>query len=285
MKHYNILAILVMIMVSSCHNEITFDISKEPVMELYGDVLYAEEIEEAMPDGISGIDSANFIQQYKEKWAVDRLLYNKAINNISNLDEINALTESYRKELIINEYLNKLTTKQLKPVSEDSLAQFYQKHKENFILTEPIAKGILIKVATTAPDQNKLSKWLNDINDENLDNIMHYCTKNATYFQLFMDNWVLFNKVSEQLDKPIEPTTPKLKEEVVIQKITDFNYYLKITGLYLAGDPQPFELVEKDIQNILSTKEKIDYIHRLHSTLYEKALEKGTITLYNNDEE
>ena len=70
-------------------------------MELQGDVLYLDEIKRAMPDGLtSSEDSAVFIENYKRKWASDKLLYSQALNNVGNTDEINTLTEAYRKELI-----------------------------------------------------------------------------------------------------------------------------------------------------------------------------------------
>jgi len=283
MKLRTLLVISTAFIMASCHNkEISLDINKEPVMELYGEVLYQEDIEEAIPEGLSGSDSVNFIERLKKRWAIERLVYNNALNNIGNTEEINALTESYRKELIINEYLNKITTQNLEPISEDSLFSFYNKQKSNFLLTEPVAKGIFIKVPSSQ-NQAKLSKWLADINDENLENILLFCTKNAAYYQLFLDNWVPYNKLSEMLSKPVDSTDPILSRGTIVQQSADYTYYLKITGLCLAGSPQPFELVENDIKNIMTNKEKNEFIQKFHDRLYEKAISKGTITLYKNE--
>lgn len=276
------IAVTLMLLVSSCHKSVILDINREPVMELYGDVLYLDEIEDNMPSGLSSPDSVNFIESYKKKWALDKLVYNTALNNVGSGKEIDQLVEKYRKELIISEYLDKITTQNIEPVSEDSLYTFYQQQKENFPLSEPVAKGIFIKVAINAPEQAKLSKWISNITDESLENIMRYCTKHASYQQLFLDNWIPFSKITEMMAQPIESTDPALSRGVVIQQTEEFSYYLKITGLCLSGTPQPFELVETDLGNILTNKAKIDYIREFYDKLYEKAIRRGTITLYEN---
>ncbi|MCQ2361343.1 MAG: hypothetical protein MJ009_07725 [Paludibacteraceae bacterium] len=276
------IAITLMLLVASCHRSVILDIDREPVMELYGNVLYFDEIETNMPSGLSSPDSVNFVESYKKKWALDKLVYNTALNNVGSSTEIDQLVERYRKELIISEYIDKITTQNIEPVSEDSLYAFYQQQKENFPLSEPVAKGIFIKVATNVPDQAKLSKWISNISDANLENIMRYCTKHASYQQLFLDNWIPFSKVSELMAQPVESTDPVLSRGAVIQQTAEFTYYLKITGLCLAGTPQPFELVESDLNNILTNKAKIDYIKDFYDQLYDKAIRRGTITLYEN---
>ncbi len=276
------IAITLMLLVASCHRSVILDIDREPVMELYGNVLYFDEIETNMPSGLSSPDSVNFVESYKKKWALDKLVYNTALNNVGSSTEIDHLVERYRKELIISEYIDKITTQNIEPVSEDSLYAFYQQQKENFPLSEPVAKGIFIKVATNVPDQAKLSKWISNISDANLENIMRYCTKHASYQQLFLDNWIPFSKVSELMAQPVESTDPVLSRGAVIQQTAEFTYYLKITGLCLAGTPQPFELVESDLNNILTNKAKIDYIKNFYDQLYDKAIRRGTITLYEN---
>ena len=107
--------IITALIITSCNNRPSIlDWGREPVMELQGDVLYLDEIKRAMPDGLtSSEDSAVFIENYKRKWASDKLLYSQALNNVGNTDEINTLTEAYRKELIISEYLRKITDQNL----------------------------------------------------------------------------------------------------------------------------------------------------------------------------
>ncbi len=281
MRYKPLLFSILIVICISCRRTVLLDSDKQPVMELYGNVLYYDEIENGMPSGLSGEDSLNFVENYKRKWAIDILLFDKALSNVGYTDEIVALAESYRKELMISEYQRKMASQYMNPLPEDSVYAFYNEHKKDFPLSEAVVRGIFIKVLTTAPDQAKLSKWLTEINDDNVDNIMRYCTKNASYQQLFLENWVPFSSVSDLMSQPVDITDQALMHRTVVQQTDDYTYYLKIVGLCHAGNPQPYELVYQDIRNMLENKNKIEYIHSFHNSLYEKAVKKGTIKFYD----
>lgn len=273
-----------LLVLASCNNRPSIlDWGREPVMELQGDVLYLDEIKRAMPDGLMNHeDSIAFIENYKRKWATDKLVYNQALNNVGNTEEINTLTEAYRKELMISEYLRKITDQNLRPITEDSIFRFYEHNKERFLLSETVVKGICIKVRSSAPDQSVLSKWLSDINDENMESIVTYCTKHAIHQNIFIDQWTPFSKINETMAKELNYNDPAITRGTIVQQSDDYTYYLKITGLCKAGSPQPFELVEENIYNVLTNKAKIDYIQQFYNKLYEKALDKGRIKLYED---
>lgn len=281
MKLRTLAAILLTAALCSCGKQPRLiDFTRKPVMELGDNVLYYDEIEDNMPKELSSADSLSFVESYKKKWATDILIYEKAYDNVGNSPKIEKLVNNYKKDLIINEYLTRLATQKVKPMSEDSLYTFYQKNRDNFPLHEAVVKGIFIKVLTTAPDQQKLSKWLANVTDENVDNIMLYCTKNATFQQLFIYNWVPFSDIAPLMAKNIESTDPALSRGTIIQQSEDYTYYLKLTGLVKAGNPAPFEYVVNDIRHSMETREKIDYINKFHEEIYNKAIEKGTIKLY-----
>ena len=161
-------------------------------MEVNGEVLYQEDIEKILPEKLSDEDSIAFVENYKKKWAINVLLFEKADENIKSSEKIDKLTEEYRKELIINEYQQGLINQNLKNISQEESQDVYEKEKENFILDEPIIKGIYIKLPSNAPNQEQLAKWLTEINDVSLEHIEKYCIKYASSYNIFMDSWTLF---------------------------------------------------------------------------------------------
>ena len=52
---------------------------KTPVVEINGDVLYVEDIKQAIPLGLSVADSIVFAERYIKNWAQDVLFYQNAI--------------------------------------------------------------------------------------------------------------------------------------------------------------------------------------------------------------
>jgi len=272
-----VLTTIVVIAFCSCNKVVQLDPTKNHIMEVNGNVLSYDDIVKVMPEDLSGQDSAIFVENYKKRWATNILTYDKALRNVGSTDEINELAEIYRRELIINEYQQQLIDQEMPELNEDSIMAFYEKQKEHFPLEEAIVKGIFIKILTSTPNQSKLSRWLSNINDENLDNIMRFCTKTAIYYDFFNDNWVYYSKISSLLPEKMDANDPALSRGTVVLQSDEYSYYLKIIGICQAGEPKPYEFIRPELMNIMANKQKIDFIHNFQEDLYQKALKNNTI--------
>src|SRR5574344_418345 len=272
-----VLTTIVVIAFCSCNKVVQLDPTKNHIMEVNGNVLSYDDIVKVMPEDLSGQDSAIFVENYKKRWATNILMYDKALRNVGSTDEINELAEIYRRELIINEYEQQLIDQEMPELNEDSIMAFYEKQKEHFPLEEAIVKGIFIKILTSTPNQSKLSRWLSNINDENLDNIMRFCTKTAIYYDFFNDNWVYYSKISSLLPEKMDANDPALSRGTVVLQSDEYSYYLKIIGICQAGEPKPYEFIRPELMNIMANKQKIDFIHNFQEDLYQKALKNNTI--------
>lgn len=272
-----VLTTIVVIAFCSCNKVVQLDPTKNHIMEVNGNVLSYDDIVKVMPEDLSGQDSAIFVENYKKRWATNILMYDKALRNVGSTDEINELAEIYRRELIINEYQQQLIDQEMPELNEDSIIAFYEKQKEHFPLEEAIVKGIFIKILTSTPNQSKLSRWLSNINDENLDNIMRFCTKTAIYYDFFNDNWVYYSKISSLLPEKMDANDPALSRGTVVLQSDEYSYYLKIIGICQAGEPKPYEFIRPELMNIMANKQKIDFIHNFQEDLYQKALKNNTI--------
>lgn len=267
----------------SCQ-QIQRDLTRDAVLEMNGNFLYLDEIEKVVPKGLSVADSVSYANTYKKQWIISNLMYNKALENVGKSKEIEELIEIYKRELIINKYQQELISEKLKQIPEDSLISFYHKEKDLFLLKEPLLKGIFIKVHNTAANQDSLSNLLSNINDENLEAIMRYCTQHAIQYEFFTDSWTAFDNIIKKLPNNIESTDPILSRDIVLQQSEEYNYYLKVLGICKAGEPSPYELIKQDIYNILSNREKINFITDLRLELYNEAMESGLVHSYENED-
>jgi hypothetical protein len=267
----------------SCQ-QIQRDLTRNAVLEMNGNFLYLDEIERVIPAGLSVADSAKYAESYKKQWIMGNIMYQKAKENVGNSKDIEELTEIYRRELIINKYQQQLILEKLKHIPEDSLLSLYQQKKESFLLKGPLIKGIFIQVHASSHGQDSLSTMLSDINDDNLESIMRYCTGNALKYEFFTDNWTEYSKIIENLPNKIESTDPTLSRGTIVQQSEENNYYLKVTGLCKAGEPSPYELIKDELYNILLNKEKIQFITDLRQELYNEAIENGIVHFYENEE-
>ena len=268
--------------VTSCKQTLR-DFTRDAVLEVDGEILYQDEIEDFIPEGINPNDSLYLAESYKKQWVTQVLMYKKAYSNIGNNAKIKHLVESYRKELIINQYQQQLITEKLGNIAEDSLLSYYDKNKELFLLDEAVIKGIFIKVPTSAVEQDELNKWLSNTIDENLEKIMRYCTQHAILYEFFLESWSPYKKITSMMPESIDSNDPALTRGTIVQKKEDYTYYLRITGKCNAGSPQPYEMVGPELQNIMINQEKIKFINHFQQSLYNKALENGDIIFFDNE--
>lgn len=267
----------------SCQ-QIQRDLTRNAVLEMNGNFLYLDEIKQVIPANLSVADSTEYVERYKKQWIIGNLMFEKAKENIGKSKDIEKLTEIYKRELIINKYQQQLILEKLQQIPEDSLISLYEKKKEHFLLKSPLIKGIYIQVHNTAQEQDSLSRLLSEINDENLELIMRYCTGHALKYEFFIDNWAEYAKIIDCLPNKIESTDPILSREIIVQQSEDYNHYLKVIGLCKAGEPSPYELIKGELYNILLNKEKIQFITDFRQELYNEAIKNGIVHFYENEE-
>ena len=268
-----------------CNKIVTVDPERIPVMSVNSEVLYQDEIEKILPKNITGKDSINFVETYKKNWAVNILLYEKAKQNIQSTEEIDILTEEYRKQLIINRYQQELISEKLKSISENDIMKVYESEKHNFILEEPVIKGVFVQIPNKAPSQKQLKDWLRDMNDKTLEKIEKYCIQYASSYIFFRDEWTPYYQVDKLFPNHVDWTNPVITRGLVEQKDSTSTYFLRITGKASPGTIEPFEIALPKITNILSHREKMNYIKDFENSLYNNAIKKEKITFFLSSEE
>jgi hypothetical protein len=280
-RHITLVLILAL-GITSCQQTLR-DFTRDAVLEVEGVVLYQDEIDDFIPEGISASDSTYLVETFKKQWITRVLVYKMAYKNIGNSAEIKQMADAYQKELTINHYQQQLIAENLNEVSEDSLRSYYQKNKELFLLDEAVIKGIFIKLPSSSIEQEDLVNWLSNTTDENLENIMRYCTQHAVFYEFFLESWTPYGKIAHMLPESVDSNDPALTRGSIKQTKDDYTYYLRITGKCNAGQPQPYEMIRPELQNILLNQEKIKFIQTFQQSLYDKAIANGQIKYFENE--
>lgn len=280
-RHITLVLILAL-GITSCQQTLR-DFTRDAVLEVEGVVLYQDEIDDFIPEGISASDSTYLVETFKKQWITRVLVYKMAYKNIGNSAEIKQMADAYQKELTINHYQQQLIAENLNDVSEDSLRSYYQKNKELFLLDEAVIKGIFIKLPSSSIEQEDLVNWLSNTTDENLENIMRYCTQHAVFYEFFLESWTPYGKIAHMLPESVDSNDPALTRGSIKQAKEDYTYYLRITGKCNAGQPQPYEMIRPELQNILLNQEKIKFIQTFQQSLYDKAIANGQIKYFENE--
>ena len=259
----------------------------EALVQVGDRTLSRQELLDAMPEGLSPADSAEFADKYIRSWIDDELLYRGAQKNIPDMERIDALVEKYKRDLVIFEYRKRLLSERVdKEFDEQELADYYEKNSDKFRLREAILKGLFVKVPETAPNIAQLKKWYCSTKPDGVEKIEKYALKNVVIYDYFYDRWIPFeevvNNIPYEFGKPetFLKTHPKLEFNK-----NGYWYLLNITEYRVAGEVMPYDFAKPQIQEILANSSRLAFNRELEESLYNDAEKSGEIKwLYKQDD-
>lgn len=239
--------------------------------------LTASELRKAMPAGLSPADSAAFTDAFISTWISDRLISEVAARNIHNLDEIDRLTEEYRRRLIMLEY------RRLK-VSEDStllvtapeIEAYYKAHGHAMKSSEPMVRGIYIKIANDANRLNDVRRWYKSPDTKDIEKLEKVGLTDAIHYDYFRDRWIGAGQIVNKIPADIRPESLRQGYTLELSE-GGFTYLLSVSDMLPAGSQLPYEAAEPIIREKLNTSKKVAADALLRERLYREADDEGLI--------
>lgn len=255
---------------------------KDVVVEVNGAVLTRRQLDEAIGTGRPAADSARLAQNYITNWIEEELLFDKANRNIQDQAEIDRLVNQYKRQLVIFEYQKQLIGERMgEEISEEDLQAFYQTHRKRYTLAKPVVKGIFLKLPANAPQLSEVKKWMKNVNPETLEKIEKYSLQNAMAYDYFLDRWVSFDDLMDNIPYQIANANRFLKENKVLEVTEgDYWYYLSVQEYVSAGSPQPFDYARPHMIEAIVNQKKKSFIRNLGNDLYKKAVQDNKVKFY-----
>ena len=257
---------------------------KTPLVEIGTDILYAADIKQVLPLGLSEADSTLFAERYIRNWAQDVLFYQNAKRNIPDTKDIDRLVENYRRSVFEHEYQRRLIEQKFSSeISQDEIEQFYNDNQRLFVLDESLVKGLLLKISNRSHDLSDIRKLYTQMDDESFEEIEKYCIRNAGRCEFFYDYWRSVAEIEILLPALDQPLESLLKDEHSFEFKDEENIYLlNISEFVPKGGIEPLEHARNRILGLLINSNEVSYMRKIKEDLYDAALEKGRITFYQN---
>ena len=283
--HLTVLATVLLFSLVSCkwNKNITQHIQgKTPIVEINGDVLYAEDIRQVIPLGMSEADSILFAERYIRNWAQDVLFYQNAIRNIPDTKDIDRLVENYRRSLFEHEFQRRLIEQKFSSeISDDEIEQFFNDNQRLFVLDESLVKGLYLKISNKSHDLADIRKLYTQMDDESFEEIEKYSIRNAARCEFFYENWRTLAELEillPPMEKPLESfladsTSYEFKDE-------EYIYLLNVSEFAPKGGIEPLEHARSRIRDLLINSNEVTYIRKIKEDLYDAALEKNRIIFH-----
>jgi len=275
---------LLIIVVSLCAFSCSQEKAKKTNIVQVGDkILSRADLEENIPHYADPEDSILAAEHYIRVWIVDNLLYDVAQKNVDDKAEINELVENYRKSLIIYQYQEQLVNEKLsKNINENAMWDFFKNNKDKFVLDRALIKGLFLRIPLSAPQVELVRGWYRSISPSSIDNIEKYCVQNGANYDYFVDEWRDFTDIVNKWPVKYRNETEMIKNSKYLeQQDSVYYYFLNITDYLLPGDNAPFEYAKSNIKEILINQKKMDFLRKMEDDLYNKAMNKGQITFFD----
>lgn len=257
---------------------------KTPLVELDGNFLYREDLQHVLPQNLSTDDSLLFAQHYVRNWAEDILLYQQALQNVSNDVEIENLVYNYRKALIVHAYQQALLQERLaEELTEEELRDYYTNNVDAFKAESPLLKGLFIKVPLTAPRISQVRQWYKSGRQDAVEHLEKYSLQHAVKYEYFYDRWVSALEIWSWLPSKESDMDEFIKKNHHVElKDTAFWYFLNISEYIRTGEQEPYEVARPHVRNMLLNRRQVDFMNQVKSDLYREASEDGKIKCFEN---
>lgn len=275
------LGLLVIFLCVSCREKHDHE-GKTPLVEVGENFLYLEDLQGALPSGLSKEDSISFSKQYIRHWIEETLLYDKAQDNISDNETLDRQVANYRKALVMHAYQQALIDQKLtKEISEDELQAYYQNNPELFKVERPLIKGLFIKVPLTAPRLAEVRHWYKQEEGEAVEKLEKYSLQHAVKYEYFYDRWMPLAEIIGML--PLQGSDADVyieKHRQVELKDTAFYYFLHVSDYRAVGDVAPYDYARRQVKEMLFNVKQVQYLEQVKDDLYQRAEEKNRIKKY-----
>lgn len=259
---------------------------KTPLVELDGQFLYKEDLQAALPLGLSADDSVLFASHYIRNWSEELLLYEQAKRNIPDREAIELRVANYRKALIVHDYQQALITQQLsEEISEEEITAYYNAHSELFKVEKPLIRGLFIKVPLKSQGLSNVRRWYKARTPEAVEQLEKYSLRSAVKYAYFYDRWLTVSEVAAMMPLPVDEADAYLRRHKQIElKDTVYCYYLDVSDYLPVGAQEPEELARPEARSMLINLKQVQFFQRVKNDLYERAVQRGRIVYLESQE-
>ncbi|MGA0283989.1 MAG: hypothetical protein ACO3M5_04670 [Saprospiraceae bacterium] len=271
--------ISVSILGMSCNG--LLDKSKDPnlVAEAYGKKLYIQEIVSGIGNFNNPIDSQIAATRFIDEWLIDLILFEEAQKKLKDKKRIQKLIQDYERSLYISELENRIVKNLLDTVvAQEAIDTFYLKHSEDFKLSEPIVRLLLIRLDSVRDASTLKNLWTT----EDLPALKIFVEKSQGLAFLDPQEWQYISDLRsispESLFAKISLNRPG---EYALEQ-NDQHFYLKVLEIIDQNDLPPMEFVKERIK-LRILQDRIKALLKSHkSELFNEKIQSKEIKIYGN---
>jgi hypothetical protein len=239
-----------------------------------GNELYFEELKPYLLNGLNTRDSMKHVQRLIEQWAINELMYVNAKEVLSdNEKSIEKEVKRYRQELLNHKFEEMLINENLDTtITKAEIENYYNEHKDNFILKDNIVKVNYVKIVTASNAIDKIKKLLQSKEAKDKEQLKSLCLQQADNYFLNDSTWLLLDDIKKEIPRLTEEADINYTTGKVIEYTDNgYYYYLKIKDIRIKNSLSPLNFERQTIKKFILNSRKADLIKQYKHELLEKA--------------
>jgi len=234
---------------------------------------------------INEIDPLNdsLVKNSVDDWAEYQIyLEHLKETNPEKANEIILLSKIYAANLAKFEILDEFYKSKLDTVVKDKdIIKYYEQNKNQFVLSDYIVKGMVLKVPKIAPiEKSKITTFYLLKNDKDLDRLEAFAKLYAVDYLYTDSNWIYFDKLTSSI-----PMNNYNKDNLILNRTKtyfsdeEFTYFINIKDYKRKSNTPPIEFLRNEIKGIILTKRLQALKNKGAKSLDEKLKDKYEVTI------
>ncbi len=246
--------------------------------------LTLSELRDARPIPSEKKDSEEVAKDYIDYWIKQQLLVSEAESKLSQKElNLEREVESYRQELVIQKYKDKIMHNIVsKEVSDSEAEKYYRENSNEFKLTSPIVKVkyIIFPAGLSIPEN--ILEILNSNRSADIERYEDYIFRFAKKYDDFDNSWIYLENLLNSLNHSVQTIDDFVKNQrIITKKVHNELHVIAINSFYLSGEKAPFDFVSSKIKGTITNNRKAVFLRELKDSLYKDALKYKKFRVYN----
>ncbi|MEC8363516.1 MAG: peptidyl-prolyl cis-trans isomerase [Bacteroidota bacterium] len=275
--------IILILLIISC--ELENNSKEEPIARVNDNFLFFSDVQESLDENMSQNDSMLAVNSAINNWASKKLLYEKAIFNLSNSkqNELDQLVRSYESDLYISNYEKEwLKTRVDTIVSNDQLQSYYNDNKNKFRLRQDILLARFIELPIENFNKTQIVRSFRRLNFQDkiyLDSISLQFKSSFINDSVWLRPELFFNNFKiENIAKYNRYLKKKSFFEI---KDLESLYLVYISDILRKNDYAPMSYVKPTLVQILLNKRKLEMKKQLKTDILKQGISENNFEIYD----
>ena len=267
---------------TSCRAISSFLSKEEAVAEVGSARLYRSDLNMVIPKGIAYEDSVRLAKSYINTWALDQVFLSIAEQQLSKSEkDVTRELEDYRTSLLKYRYEQLYVNERLDTaVSDDKVEEYYEAHKDKFILRRPLVKARFLKISAESPTLKELKKKMSSEEVNDLFDADSLAYSSALKFEIWQNNWVDIALVASELGMDYTSVLASMKGKWVERTdTTGIMTVAYISEIISEGHVAPIEYSTPSIKDMIISVRKQQLVSTLERDLLNEARENGQFVI------